>query len=631
MFFLLTHSREKPSVLWNVATFLNTFRGQGSRDFVSFAVKATKGFHNEFEQESDSTYRKGLIILGCTLMGIFILWTSFILVFKIFGRRVGCASGAPFSREKDEEIFFPFKSHDATTTDVEGYGDSQEESQHQHSTNEKPYSGHEEGEEVIAADSFGSSIESTDDLGEEVVRDPRQTTFDGSVASEESQDISSVRETRTRWAFIIFALLNLVSVAGFFVLSHQPVSDAMKSFPLYTDETRSIIRSVNENKKTTSLLLNKTISKLNDMSFEYDNICPMVNETSFAEEIGFSLQSMLSIFENDYPSIQSQFEQEVLNVSELLLSVEHGVSEIEIYQENATEYIMYFPLIVVAIGTLSAILIAANYYSFRRESSQDTQKILAYIILPLYIVSTIICWLGMVMMAFSSVVTNDACTQNQRSGSPIETVSALLEAYGYDESTMLYKYIVAYATGCFEADPREVLIDLGDFTQTALDESWRFIALIDTSGVDTLSSKCGGSFEEFFDLALTVTRGFTIAQDSFEDLVSSLSCESAASIYENSVNRSVCSQIGVGAAWGFLCVALAGVSSLVIITLRSVLYHRGHEDKVYSEEEVAENMILDEHEEYLHYISKYRHEWQEYEGIDTPVHEEEFQNEPYSD
>jgi hypothetical protein len=31
---------------------------------------------------------------------------------------------------------------------------------------------------------------------------------------------------------------------------------------------------------------------------------------------------------------------------------------------------------------------------------------------------------------------------------------------------------------------------------------------------------------------------------------------------------------------------------------------------------VADNMIMDEHEEYLAYISKYKHEWQEYKGID---------------
>jgi hypothetical protein len=43
------------------------------------------------------------------------------------------------------------------------------------------------------------------------------------------------------------------------------------------------------------------------------------------------------------------------------------------------------------------------------------------------------------------------------------------------------------------------------------------------------------------------------------------------------------------------------------------------EDKVYDENEAAENMVLDEHEEYLAYISKYKHEWEDYEGINAAM------------
>lgn len=55
---------------------------------------------------------------------------------------------------------------------------------------------------------------------------------------------------------------------------------------------------------------------------------------------------------------------------------------------------------------------------------------------------------------------------------------------------------------------------------------------------------------------------------------------------------------------------------MVLISLRASWRHRIAEEKIYHDEnEVAENMILDEHEEYLRYISRYKHEWQEYNGF----------------
>jgi hypothetical protein len=64
----------------------------------------------------------------------------------------------------------------------------------------------------------------------------------------------------------------------------------------------------------------------------------------------------------------------------------------------------------------------------------------------------------------------------------------------------------------------------------------------------------------------------------------------------------------------FLIVAIC---VMVMITLRASWLRHIEEEKVYhDEDEVAENMILDEHEEYLAYISRYKHEWQEYGGFE---------------
>jgi len=54
---------------------------------------------------------------------------------------------------------------------------------------------------------------------------------------------------------------------------------------------------------------------------------------------------------------------------------------------------------------------------------------------------------------------------------------------------------------------------------------------------------------------------------------------------------------------------------MAMVGLRASLYNHFGEEEVYDESDEADNMIVNEHEEYLAYISKYRHEWEEYRGL----------------
>lgn len=58
------------------------------------------------------------------------------------------------------------------------------------------------------------------------------------------------------------------------------------------------------------------------------------------------------------------------------------------------------------------------------------------------------------------------------------------------------------------------------------------------------------------------------------------------------------------------------ISTMIMISLRASWLQSIEEEKVYDDEDdIAENMVVNEHEEYLAYISRYKHEWQEYKGF----------------
>jgi hypothetical protein len=98
-----------------------------------------------------------------------------------------------------------------------------------------------------------------------------------------------------------------------------------------------------------------------------------------------------------------------------------------------------------------------------------------------------------------------------------------------------------------------------------------------------------------------------------------LSCTTVQPIYAHLVNKSICSDSMGAVAWSFLMFLLLGVTTAILITLRASWTQPIQEQKIFAEKEVAENMIVNEHEEYLAYISKYKHEWQEYSGIDSAL------------
>ena len=100
--------------------------------------------------------------------------------------------------------------------------------------------------------------------------------------------------------------------------------------------------------------------------------------------------------------------------------------------------------------------------------------------------------------------------------------------------------------------------------------------------------------------------------------IASLHCGPINAIYIDAIHDSFCTDGAEGLAWAFILFSVVSVGAMVMVGLRASLYnqHVG-EDEVYDDSEVADNMILNEHEEYLAYISKYKHEWEEYRGINA--------------
>jgi hypothetical protein len=99
-------------------------------------------------------------------------------------------------------------------------------------------------------------------------------------------------------------------------------------------------------------------------------------------------------------------------------------------------------------------------------------------------------------------------------------------------------------------------------------------------------------------------------------------------IYAEAAHVTICTSALKSTVNGFILFLVLSICIMVMISLRASWLRHIEEEKVYhDEDEVAENMILDEHEEYLAYISKYKHEWQEYEGFEEDGADHDYEEE----
>lgn len=158
--------------------------------------------------------------------------------------------------------------------------------------------------------------------------------------------------------------------------------------------------------------------------------------------------------------------------------------------------------------------------------------------------------------------------------------------------------------------------------QDDIDGIWRQISIIDSIGRAKLIRECGGdALVDFVTGARNVAKLLTSMRRSLRSASGHLECDRLYPIYSQTVHEDLCMNTALASSYGFILFLILAITTSVMITLRaSWLQSIGDEEKVFEDEDdIAENMVVDEHEEYLAYISHYKHEWQEYNGIDNGV------------
>eukprot|EP00532_Pseudo-nitzschia_australis_P016686 CAMPEP_0168247614 /NCGR_PEP_ID=MMETSP0141_2-20121125/1004_1 /TAXON_ID=44445 /ORGANISM="Pseudo-nitzschia australis, Strain 10249 10 AB" /LENGTH=486 /DNA_ID=CAMNT_0008183437 /DNA_START=82 /DNA_END=1542 /DNA_ORIENTATION=- len=265
------------------------------------------------------------------------------------------------------------------------------------------------------------------------------------------------------------------------------------------------------------------------------------------------------------------------------------------------------------IAILSVVL------AWKERSSVRVQRCMSYIVLPLLILAATTCWIMLMALSLSTMIGTDICLSSSPNGSPDETILQLLSTVGNGTNGTTYQVASTYINQCHGPDPTQSIQDLKLETQEDIDNIWRQVSKIDSVGRADVLEKCGNTqeFQEMLSGARDLAMSLTNIRRELSSLAKSMKCSSIHPIYTQTSHDILCTETLSASVYGFVMFLIMWICLMIMISLRASWLGNIDEEKVYHDEtEVAENMVVDEHEEYLAYISRYKHEWQEYEGFE---------------
>jgi hypothetical protein len=564
--------------------------------------------------EVEMGYEKGLIVLAGIFGGMLVLWGAILIGFTCRGKATGCASGRAFElyKVREQELEQELElDQPSGSTDLDLDEDLSSSAGSVHGGN-KQGNAEEEGVHPEGDDSSVTSILHSD---EDSMYAPSLSEYsaDASMAPQPNP-----RERRTRIAFIIFSLATLVCVPLALVLAFVPLRDTAESSDDYVADARGVVNEVRAAYTTITSVTESSIEILERTPLDFSTICPQVAKADAPAVLRVDLDAIVQLLMDDYTAVEQAVSTNLLDIDRMLTQFEDALHYVEITFDEVKTYVWAVPGILLGLSALTLITLLAVVMAWKRESSLRFQRLLSYGVLPFFIAFSVTCWVVTIAAAVSAAISSDACSPGSSSGSPDDTVRGILQAEGVNANSIVFEFVTAYSRGCKGDDPTAIFDDLKSELQTVVEYLWRNLTAVDSVGVSEITEMCGGDqLDGFLTSARDLARHLTTIRKAMESADLALDCDRMNPVYVDALHGSMCTDVASASAWGFVLFFAIGLSTMSMITLRASWRHQIGEDKIYDESDVADNMILDEHEEYLAYISKYKHEWQEYKGIEA--------------
>ena len=442
----------------------------------------------------------------------------------------------------------------------------------------------------------------------------------------------SKRDRRTEFFFCLFSVVTILCIPPIIYLVAEPLKTTATNSEAEVvaaeeilDEMDLAMTSITSSLGASALVARKTPAK-------FTFVCPLessdpsnttlISETKqeSVESAKSSLRILHALIVDNLSETLSMVRVESRGFERFHSKFKNVYRYAESTQSQIKMYTWFLPVLLVFTFCASVALMVGVHCSRRRQTNQKFRRILSYGILPIILITAMVAALFAAGSAVCVIVADDACNGGSENGSPHDTIMDVLKASDINSFDRVYTYTAAFTGECaIGSDPTEKINTLGQELQESINEIFAALAEVDKVERSLLASECGVQPVVIDKLLLDSRNQVAFLANirrALENMTGTLSCGRMYPLYIASVEGTACTEVSESLAWGLIFFFLLGISAMCMITLRAAWQHEHDDDEMYDEDEEIENMFVDEHEEYLVYISKFRHEWEEFEEVD---------------
>ncbi|CAJ1934542.1 unnamed protein product [Cylindrotheca closterium] len=577
-----------------------------------FATSFADAFSDDLDTQR--SYARGILSVAYFFLVLLVVWSFVLIVLKIKGDEVGCASGSAFHLVQIDNGEDELQETDSSSGD-DSNGNKYEP------TDEQSRSGGGEGGYEVALSDAGSDLYAESEMLEDQsswATEPERTRTNYSHFSRMKE---TPLERKTRMCFLLCSIISLCTVPFILVFSFGPMKEATEAAKQAVLEAEDLIDSVSRSFGSVEEARLSSQAILDTMPPSLVDICPNIRASEMEVELGIDLGILLGIVYEDYRVTANLVDARLNFFFNAIGQLGNGSSVFNVHVTETESMMWMVPGLLFSISVLSAAAMFGSLLAWKKKSGHRLQMTMSYLVFPSLIIVALACWVVVALTSIGTMLTSDICAPDSPVRTPESTVYELLSTRNRDQNDTVYQFVDFYASGCSgSVDPKEYITHLERLVQEDIDGIWRQISIIDSIGRAKLIRDCGGdALVDFVTGSRNVAKLLTSMRRSLRSASGHLECDTLYPIYSQTVHEDLCTNTALASSYGFILFLILAITTSVAITLRaSWLQSIGEEEKVFEDEDdIAENMVVDEHEEYLSYISQYKHEWQDYDGIDN--------------
>jgi hypothetical protein len=586
--------------------------------------------------------------IACIVGSFAAIWALVLLWFRLRGKVYGCAAGHAFEIHRSEESVEETEQHQESIDTDDNLSQSESRAE---VTGNIPCERSDEfcrdppcnpelqyGREPMASNRGASSPENIVlPFKQESSHHSIHSNDNSSVHTDDSESAESVlplvnsRGIRTRIAFSLCGFVSIICLPLILTMAFNPVQDTVSSSQSLIVEANQVVNEINISLRTINSAVDASFNIFKNTPLNLTVLCPDVPSSDIETVLGVSLVDLVDTIRNDYASIEIDVTAVLDKVESVIVSVQDGINFVDTTFESTKDYLWVVPGFLLMLGATTCFILWAVYLAWKQESSRRFQCYMSYGAFPFLVLLSCVCWALTITTAITTAMGSDACLFGRTSSTPDSTIAELMNVLELPVNGTVRGFIELYTTNACrteKTDPLQTLFQLEAEVDGIAALIYDSLAKVDEIGRNEILESCKGNAEDFtFFLSQSgsLARLLTSLGRALDSVAASLDCDRIHELYMESIHISLCTQIVGASSWGFVLFLLLSLSTMTMITLRAAWLHTVTQEKIYDESEVADNMILDEHEEYLEYISKYKHEWQEYKGIDKSIRQHQLE------